>query len=166
MWESEENYCLFIYQNLYEASLLVDLIMDHDMQMVLPYGILTIRNSAGNLTRPDNVFTSGDLTDWVTKCDTRPNNQPPTADHFPIIVMHFNFPVTTNPSQTARNFRAMDWDEIKEALNKELLDLEPPRELTSKEDLINILDRLEAIIKRVIEKVVHWKKLSLYAKWW
>ena len=73
MWEDEENDRLFTHQNLNNASILIDLLADHDMQMVLPHGIPTIRNSAGNLTRPDNVFASSLLVEWVTKCDMQPN---------------------------------------------------------------------------------------------
>ena len=31
--------------------------------------------------------------------------------------------------ETARNFRATDWEELKEAMDDELLEMEPPREL-------------------------------------
>ena len=166
LWEDEENDRLFTNQNLNEAGLLIELLADHDMQMTLPQGIPTIRNSAGNLTRPDNVFASSLLTEWVIKCETRPDDQPPTADHFPIVTQ-IDFPVKTNPTETARNFRATDWDELREALDEELIDLDPPKELNSKEELINALDKLEAAIKRVIEKVVPRKKPSPYAKrWW
>ena len=96
-----------MHQNLNEVSILTDLLADYDMQMVLPHSISTIWNSVGNLTRPDNVFASIQLIDWITKCDTEPDDQPPTADHFPIST-HINFPVTTNPMQTPRNFRATD----------------------------------------------------------
>ena len=166
MWEDEANDRLFTNQNLEDAGILIDLLADHDMQMTLPQGTPTIRNSAGNLTRPDNVFASSQLLEWVTKCDARPDNQPPTADHFPIATQ-LDFPVKTNPTETARNFRATDWEELKGALDDELLELDPPRELNSKEELISALDRLEAAIKRVIEKVVPRKKPSPYAKrWW
>ena len=166
MWENEENDRLFTHQNLNEASILTDLLADHDMQMVLPHGIPTIRNSVGNLTRPDNVFASAQLINWITKCDTEPDDQPPTADHFPIST-HLDFPVSTNPTQTPRNFRATDWEELKAILDEELMELEPPRELNSKEDLLKALDDLEAAIMRTIEKVIPRKKPSPYAKqWW
>jgi len=166
MWEDEANDRLFTNQNLDDAGMLIELLVDHDMQMTLPQGTPTIRNSAGNLTRPDNVFTSSQLTEWITKCDTRPDEQPSTANHFPIATQ-LDFPVKVNVMETARNFRATDWEELKEALDDELLEMEPPRELNSKEELINTLDRLEATIRRVIEKVVPRKKPSPYAKsWW
>jgi hypothetical protein len=166
MWEDEENNRLFTHQNLNNAGTLIDLLADHDMQMILPQGIPTIRNSASNLTRPDNVFASSQLIEWITKCDTKPDDQPPTADHFPIATT-LDFPVITNPPHTPRNFRATDWEELKSVLDKELLKLEAPRELNSKEDLINALDMLKAAITRTINKVVPRKKPSPYAKrWW
>ena len=166
MWEDEENERLFTHQNLNEASLLINLFADHDMQMALPQGIPTIQNSAGNLTRPDNVFVSTQLADWIIKCDTKPDNQPLTADHFPITT-HMDLPIATNQAITPRNFRATEWEKLKEILDEELLDLEPPRELISKEDLITALENLEAAITRTIEKAVPRKKPSPYAKrWW
>ena len=107
MWEDEANDRLFTNQNLDDAGMLIDLLADHDMQMTLPQGTPTIRNSAGNLTRLDNVFASSQLTEWITKCDVRPDNQPPTADHFPIATQ-LDFPVKINTTETARNFRATD----------------------------------------------------------
>ena len=106
------------------------------------------------------------MVDWINKCDTKPDEQPPSADHFPIATV-LDFPMPTNPLHTPRNFRATDWEELKNILDKELLELEAPRELNSKEELINTLDKLEAAIMRTIEKVVPRKKPSPYAKrWW
>jgi len=116
MWEDKVNDHLFTNQNLEDAGMLIDLLADHDMQMALLQGMPTIRNSARNLTRPDNVFTSSQLTEWITKCNTRPDDQPPMADHFPIATQ-MDFPVKSNSTEMARNFRAMDWEELKEALD-------------------------------------------------
>ncbi|KIM45759.1 hypothetical protein M413DRAFT_7872 [Hebeloma cylindrosporum] len=61
----------------------------------------------------------------------------------------------------------MDWEELKSVLIEELLEMEMPRELNSKEELIDALDKLEAAITRTIEKVMPRKKPSPYAKrWW
>ena len=57
--------------------------------------------------RPDNIFASSQLTEWIMKCDTRPDDQPPTADHFPIATQ-IDFPVKSNLMEMARNFRATD----------------------------------------------------------
>jgi ribonuclease HI len=166
LWDDEENDRLFTHQNLNDAGTLIDLLADHDMHMVLPHGIPTIRNAAGNLTRPDNVFASSHLIEWIINCDTRPDEQPPTADHFPIATI-LDFPVTTNPPHTPRNFRATDWQELKDILDDELMDLEPPREINSREELLNALDKLEAAIMRTIDQAVPKKKPSPYAKrWW
>ena len=116
MWEDKVNDCLFTNQNLEDAGMLIDMLADHDMQMALPQGMLTIRNSAGNLTRLDNIFASSQLMEWIMKCDTRPDNQPPTADHF-LIATQMDFPVKSNSMEMARNFRAMDWEELREALS-------------------------------------------------
>ena len=69
----KENNHLFTHQNLNNTSILIGLLANHDMQMILPQGILTIQNLARNLTRLDNVFTSSQLVNWITKCDTKPD---------------------------------------------------------------------------------------------
>jgi len=103
---------------------------------------------------------------YQQKCNTKPDDQPPTADHFPIATT-LDFPVPANPPHTPRNFRAMDWEELKKILDDELLEMEAPRELNSKEELRDALKRLEAAITRTIEKVVPRKKPSPYVKrWW
>ena len=166
MWEDKENDHLFTHQNLNNASTLINLLADHDMQMILPHGIPTIQNSAGNLTRPDNVFASSQLVEWITKCNTKSDKQPPTADHFPIAT-YIDFPVPVNLPHTPRNFRATDWEELKKIMDKELLELEAPRELNRKEELIEALENLEAAIMRTIEKIVPRRKPSPYVKqWW
>ena len=144
MWENEGNDRLFMHQNLNKANILIDLLADYNMQLVLPHGI-PIQNSAGNLTRPDNVFASAQLTDWKVVSGWRLAVRISVAFGYPIST-HIDFPVITNPTQTPRNFRATDWEELKVILDEELLKLEPPRELNSKEELLKALDDLEASI--------------------
>ena len=50
MWEKEDNLRLFTNRNLEDATVLTGLLAEHGMQMTLPHGTPTIRNTAGNLT--------------------------------------------------------------------------------------------------------------------
>ena len=75
------------------------------------------------------------VAEWTIKCDTRLDEQPPTADHFPIVT-ELDFPLMTNSTETPRNFRTTDWEEFKEVIDDEMAELEAPRELNNKEDLL------------------------------
>ena len=60
-WEDPRNARLFTDRNLDDAQILIDLLSEYNMDMALPPSIPTIRNSRGNLTRPDNVFITAEL---------------------------------------------------------------------------------------------------------
>jgi endonuclease/exonuclease/phosphatase family metal-dependent hydrolase len=91
-WEDAANSRLFTQKNLDEAQILIDLLSDYNLVLALPPYTPTITNSRGGNTRPDNVFISEEVANWVIKCEVRPDDTPPRADHFPI-VMHLNLPV-------------------------------------------------------------------------
>jgi len=166
MWEREENTRLFTNHNLEEAAVLTELLADHGMQMALPHGTPTIRNSAGNLTRPDNVFISDQLTEWLSKCEVRQDDQPPMADHFPIAT-HIEFPIATPDKEPPRNFRATDWEELQEELENGLTMIPAPKEIRTKEELNKALGDLEDVILKTIDKTVPRRKPSPYVKrWW
>jgi len=63
LWEDDNNDRLFTKKDLENAEVLIEMLAEHDMEMALPKDIPTIRNSRGNLTRPDNVFITGEAAD-------------------------------------------------------------------------------------------------------
>jgi hypothetical protein len=85
MWDKERNGHLFTAANLNAAEELIELIANNHLEMVLPKNIPTLINSAGNYTRPDNVFISQAIAHWIVNCNTSPEDTPPKADHFPIL---------------------------------------------------------------------------------
>jgi len=166
MWDSAKNSRLFTRAALTEAQELISILADYDMTMALPEGIPTIRNSRGGFTRPDNVFISNDIAGWVTKCMTVPEDRPPQADHFPIFT-EIDLPVRQNEETPAWNYRLTDWTEFRSELSKQLDAMPPSTNINTKEELNNVLDRLEKAILRTVEKVVPRRRPSPYAKrWW
>jgi len=166
MWEDAKNSRLFTAAALDKAQELIELLADYDMVMSLPQSIPTIRNSRGNLTRPDNVFISNMVSDWVIKCNTMPEDQPPTADHFPIIIT-LDMPVMRNTTTPALNYRATDWGEFWNVLTRELACMPKVNYISTKEELDKVLDNLEMAILNTVKEVVPRKKPSPYAKrWW
>jgi len=166
MWDSAKNSRLFTRAALTEAQELISILADYDMTMALPEGIPTIRNSRGGFTRPDNVFISNDIAGWVTKCMTVPEDRPPQADHFPIFT-EIDLPVRQNEETPAWNYQLTDWTEFRSELSKQLDAMPPSTNINAKEELNNVLDRLEKAILRTVEKVVPRRRPSPYAKrWW
>src|SRR5271163_4337501 len=100
------------------------------MEMALRKDIPTITNSAGNTTRPDNVFISQSVRHWLVKCDTSPEDRPPKADHYPIHIT-INFLIQETESRPAWNYREADWTRFCEILTTNLQAIPQPQVLTS-----------------------------------
>ncbi|KAF8193037.1 hypothetical protein BJ912DRAFT_848774 [Pholiota molesta] len=136
------------------------------MEQALPKGIPTIRNSAGNYTRPDNVFVSSDITEWIMECRTQQKDKPPTADHFPIVT-NLEFLTTDSHNELTRNWRATDWGKFRTELTAQLRNIPAPRELQSPAELITALNDVEEAIQKTADKCVPRKTPTPYAKrWW
>src|SRR5271156_4296409 len=103
MWDEERNGHLFTAANLNAAEELIELIADSHLEMVLPKDTPTLLNSAGNLTRPDNIFVTWNVAHWIIKCDTSPEDRPPKANHF-LIHITINFPVIGAASRPMWNY--------------------------------------------------------------
>ena len=85
MWDRDEDSPLFTTKALKDAGELIELVVDQDMFMALPKGIPTLKHMVSKcLSRPDNVFCSNSLVNYVLKCDTMPERQPGKTDHYPI----------------------------------------------------------------------------------
>ena len=153
-------------RNLEEAQVLIDLLSEYNMDLALPPAIPTILNSRGARTRPDNVFISEDISDWVTICDTLPDHTPPKADHFPIIT-HISFLTTTTTKERPWNFKATDWDHFKEALADRLENVPVNEQLQDKAHIDAALHQVETAILDTMAKTVPKSNPTPYAKrWW
>ena len=165
-WEDASNARLFTQRNLDEAQILIDALADNSMDMALPPYTPTIVNSRGGQTRPDNVFITGDIANWITKCEVQPDDVPPLADHFPIIT-YLSFPVPKPVKSRPWNFKATNWEHFRRVL-AEKLEATPIRaRLRDAEEVDGALDQLERSVLDTMERVVPKSKPSPYAKrWW
>ena len=165
-WESPDNSRLFTRRNLDEAQLLIDLLAEYNMDLALPPAIPTIRNSRGNQTRPDNVFITEDIANWVSICETLPDLTPPNADHFPIIT-HIDFPLDRPLKTRPWNFRATDWDTFKEELAGRLGKLPIVDRLQDGAQIDATLQKIEDAVLSTMEATVPKSNPSPYSKrWW
>jgi len=132
-WDEPRNAHLFTRSNLDDAQVLLDLIAEYDMHMTLPKHVPTLRAMrTGNLTRPDNVFTSSSLLDAVLSCAVLPDEQPTKTDHFPIDTVFNTSPGKTEDTPQP-NFRATNWEDFHRTLEDKLKNL-PTSENISNED--------------------------------
>src|SRR5271156_4274439 len=164
-WEDPSNSRLFTHRNLDDAQILIDLLSDYNMDLALPQYTPTIVNSRRGNTRPDNVFISQDISDWIVKCEVL-TDRPPRADHFPIVT-HLNFPLMKPAKVRPWNFRATDWDCFRRELGEALQNVLIIEHLHDVAQIDAALQRLESEIINTMEKVVPKSNPSLYSKrWW
>ena len=112
MWEEDANEHLFEPEDY--ISPLIDLLYKNDMLLTLPKGIPTLHTSAGNWTRPDNVWRTNTMDNPILRCDTVSAIRPPLADHLPIITI-LDLPFPWSSAAKTLDFRAVDWPPINAA---------------------------------------------------
>jgi ribonuclease HI len=113
-------------------------------------------------SRPDNVFGSMAIQDFVDTCDVLSHLRPPCTDHFPIattITLPQNR-VSDNPSY---NFREVDWDSFRQTLDT----LPPPETISTEAQLIQVTDGLMNALVSTMEDCVKRSKPGPDSKrWW
>jgi hypothetical protein len=83
-WDNDEDERLFTAAATHDAEVLINHVTDWNMVMALPKGIPTLKHMVTKRhSRPDNVFCTDGLTEYITKCDVVPELQPVNTDHFP-----------------------------------------------------------------------------------
>jgi exonuclease III len=167
LWDRDEDDHLFTQQATRLAEGVIDLIATYDLSMPLPKGIPTLQHMVtGRYSRPDNVFSSTDLLNHITKCEVDPSLRPPSTDHFPIIT-NIYLPQERTESPPTYNFREVDWDTFREKL-KSKLDMTPnPQTITSPERLAATTESLtQAIQDTIKEKVTKSKPRPDAKRWW
>lgn len=85
LWDNDEDIHLFTQQATRLAAGLIGLIATYDLSMALPKGIPTLQHMVTKrYSRPDNVFNTVGLSDYIIKCEVDPALRPPSTNHFPI----------------------------------------------------------------------------------
>ncbi|KIK02005.1 hypothetical protein K443DRAFT_97612 [Laccaria amethystina LaAM-08-1] len=136
------------------------------MEMALPKGIPTIKNTQGNYTRPDNIFCSAEIEDWVTQCTTLPGETPLKADHFPIYIT-IDFSMTRSERPPGFNYRVVEWDVFLVELTKNLEQIPGSRRIDDEGQFHKALWDVSQAIHNTIEKAVLRHKPSPQSKhWW
>ena len=122
LWEAPRNAHMFTRANMSSAERLIDLMREAGMEMVLPAGLPTLENSAGNTTRPDNVFASTVLEGDFVRCKPCMEMRPSKADHFTILI-ELELDVRRVEREEKRlNYRKENWEEYRKKVERRLRD--------------------------------------------
>ncbi|KAF8069991.1 hypothetical protein FPV67DRAFT_1578938, partial [Lyophyllum atratum] len=139
--------------------------------MALPKDIPTLRaRNSKNWTRPDNVWSSSNLSSHIMRCDTMPRHQGPCTDHVPIATI-MDIPTKRTKEEPKRNFRDPDipWSKFRADLTDRMAadDFPRPGPILTGEALCNHISKLTQAIQETIADRVPLTKPSPYMKrWW
>src|SRR3981189_178279 len=167
LWDEDRNGHLFTPAALEEAHILIEIIADHNMVMTLPKDLPTLQAmNTGNWTRPNNVFTSANLENYLVRCDTDPRLRGPGTDHVPILTI-IDLPLERKPSPASPNFRMTDWKDFKEELAIRLTDIPLPTSLTTEDKFQAAVNNLTSTLQDVIRTTVPVSRPCPHSKrWW
>ncbi|PIL37604.1 hypothetical protein GSI_01298 [Ganoderma sinense ZZ0214-1] len=166
-WDEPRNHHLFTPLALDRSQRLLNYLADFDLEMSLPAGVPTLEVlSTRNLTRPDNVFCSADLSDLLMGCTTAPQLRPTKTDHFPILT---TLDISLAPARPPRrrNFREVDWEGFERVLRAHL-DAHPiAPNIHSIADFDAHLQRLNEAIAAAVEQEVPLTNPTPFSRrWW
>ena len=72
LWDDDKDTHLFTRQVLRDVEGIINLLVEHNMEMVLLKGIPTLQHMrTKKYSRPDNIFCSSTLQPYVTRCEVR-----------------------------------------------------------------------------------------------
>ncbi|KAJ3486122.1 hypothetical protein NLI96_g4454 [Meripilus lineatus] len=167
LWDEERNAHLFTRQNLDDADTLLNVLVNHDLRMLLPPGIPTLEASnTKNETRPDNVFGTEGLQEGLMRCEALPENRPICTDHYPVFTVIERR--TPRPVENDKyNYKKANWTGVVEDLKKGLSTLPKPTQIKSTDELDTRLEALTTEIQKAIDKNVPKVKITTHTKrWW
>jgi ribonuclease HI len=166
MWDEDHQDGLFTTAALDEAETLIDTVARAGLTMALPKGINTLKTSQGNWTRPDNVFVSHELTDYIVKCDSNVQRTPGGADHLAIDIT-LDVEVQRQEKTESYLWKDVDWNDLRKELRTELDRMNLPTLIDTIDQLERATLNLDAAITNVVERMVEKVRISRYTRrWW
>ncbi|CAG7849707.1 SubName: Full=Uncharacterized protein {ECO:0000313/EMBL:CCA71555.1} [Serendipita indica DSM 11827] len=163
-WEGDNNRHL---RSLTDTiTPLLNLIIEHSMQQLLPAGIPT-REENGSQTRPDNVWASDNIVHRLVECNTWPDLCPTTMDHIPIASI-IDLSVAKVAIMPRPNYRRTNWEKFREGMedavkNDPRLAIEPTRP----EELEQLVELLTGYMQTKLKDTTPLSKDPTFRKpWW
>lgn len=166
-WDEERNSQLFTNKALDDAAVLLEHITEHDMVMLLPKNIPTLRSMVTkNWTRPDNIFGSSNVEELLVSCETQPGDPNPGTDHVPIRTI-VDLPLVKKESPPSFNFRMTEWDDFRDNLRERLQYIPPPQVLIDEAQFQKAVQDLTETLQQSIQSVVPKQRPSPHMRrWW
>ncbi|KZV95076.1 DNase I-like protein [Exidia glandulosa HHB12029] len=169
LWEPQRNAHLWRARKDRErGDRIIALLAEYGMLMALPGDKPTLETHGRtkNRTRPDNVFCSADLLDYIVTCDTREPDRGPRTDHFPVVT-ELDVSVDASDGLPRRNWRAVDWDKFRRTLVEELAKYPDPSEPLTEDEFRLLCERLTASFQKAADRHAPEVRPSPYLKrWW
>jgi len=149
-WDNDDDKRLFTPAAIRNADILINHLADWNMTMALPKGIPTLKHMVTRrYSRPDNVFCTDNLLDYITKCDVAPELRPTNTDHFPIATT-LQLPSTHITPKHSHNFKMTEWKDFNCELINNLQEIPQPAQITTVDQLQTAtLDLTQAIQKTI-----------------
>ena len=146
---------------------LIGLLMDHEMQMILPKGVPMLKHmQTKKYSCPDNVFSMPGLQDLVNRCKVDLALRPASTDHF-LIITQLMLPRDWTNTTPSFNLRETDWELFREKLEPRPRNLPDNLIITNIDQLNMVINDLTQDLQNTIQKVVKWSKPRPDAKrWW
>lgn len=102
----------------------------------------------------------------ITQCEALPTEQGLNTNHFPII-SNFDINVELTPKKVISNFRDVDWEDFRNALDVKIRNWGVPNFISLQEMLNQECKRLTSALQETIDKKVLNVVLGPQAKcWW
>jgi ribonuclease HI len=166
MWDDDHQEGLFTTEALDNAETLIEAVANAELTMALPKGVNTLRTSHGNWTRPDNVFVSHELTEYVVKCDTNVRRTPGGADHLAIDI---TLDVGVERQETSESYlwKEVEWSDLRKELRTALENADLSTLIETIDQLEHTTLKLDATINDVVRRKVKKVRISRYTRrWW
>jgi hypothetical protein len=166
-WDSPDNNSLFTRDALEKAEFLIQTVAEIGLDLALPAGTPTHKhNVTKHWSRLDQVFVTEHTLDALTQCEALPTEQGLNTDHFPVI-SNFDLDIELTPQKVISNFRDVDWNEFREALEGQIRTWGVPKFIKSQEMLDRECERLTHALQETIAEKVPNVILGPQAKhWW
>ena len=167
LWDDPNNDRLFTTEAVHAAEELIEVIADIGLELALPSGIPTHQhNATKSWTRLDQVFISEHSDHMLISCDTRTDLRGVLTDHLPILTI-LDLEIEPADDTPFTNFREVDWEEFRLALETRIANLPPPERITNQVQLDLTCEELTAMIQSIIfEKVPVTEITPKSKRWW
>jgi len=167
LWDDPNDEHLFTTKAVHAAEKLIEVIADIGLELALPCGTpMHQHNATKAWSRLDQVFLLEHSDHMLISCNTQTDLQGILTDHLPIITI-LDFEMEPAADTPFTNFREVNWEEFRLALELQMYTLPPPERITNQLQLDTTCKELMAAIQSIIYEQVPTTEITPKSKrWW